>query len=92
LRIPVAAITSVSTDPYQRNGLRLGGTSIPFTDIRAGRFRRQGLRTFLFFEHRDHVITLDLDRARSGLGYDGVAVGPTTRSRFAHRSRLARGG
>jgi hypothetical protein len=42
LRIPIAALTFVSTDPYQGNGLRLGGTSIPFTDIRAGRFRRHG--------------------------------------------------
>jgi hypothetical protein len=73
LRIPRTAIRSVSTARYTGNGLRLGGTSIPFTDIRGGRFRRDGRRTFLSFEHRDQVVTLLLDRTAAG--YDVLAVG-----------------
>ena len=64
LRIPRQAIRSVSTARYAGDGLRLGGTSIPFTDIRAGRFRHRGQRAFLSFEHRDRVVTLTLDRLR----------------------------
>ena len=75
LRIPIASITSVSTARYGADGLRLGGTSIPFTDIRGGRFRRNGKWAFLSFEDRDRVITLELDRAQSRGGYDHVAVG-----------------
>jgi hypothetical protein len=77
LRIPPAAITAVSTDRYADDELRSGGTSIPFTDLRAGRFHRRGRRTFLSFEGRDRAVTLDLDRARSRLwclGCDRVAL------------------
>ena len=75
LRIPIASIVSVSTARYGPDGLRLGGTAIPFTDIRGGRFRRKGKWAFLSFDDRSRVVTLELDRARSGTGYDRVAVG-----------------
>lgn len=75
LRLPLGAIRSVSIDRYEANGLRLGGTSIPFTDIRAGRFRRSGRSTFLSFDDRDRVLTLVLDRSVEGVDYDVVAVG-----------------
>ncbi|HEU0336057.1 MAG TPA: hypothetical protein VFR43_05850 [Gaiellaceae bacterium] len=57
---------------YDRDGLRVGGTSVPFSDIRAGRFRRDGLKTFLFFA--DRVLAPALDRAVPGAGSDLVAV------------------
>jgi hypothetical protein len=75
LRIPLGAIVSVSTERYAHDGFRLGGTAIPFTGIRAGRFRRDGLKTFLSFEDRDRVLTLRLDRGVPGVDYDVVAVG-----------------
>jgi hypothetical protein len=75
LRIPLAAVRSVSTDRYAHDGLRLGGAAIPFTDIRAGRFRRDRRRTFLSFEDRARVLTLELDRSAEGVEYDVVAVG-----------------
>jgi hypothetical protein len=54
LRIPIGAITSGSTGTRQGTRARgtdsgWEGTSIPFTDIRPGWFRRQGLRAFLSF-------------------------------------------
>ena len=75
LRIPRAGIRAVSTARYDGDGLRLGGTAIPFTDIRAGRFRRGRRRTFVSFEHRDRVVTLTLDRRAAGIGYDVVVLG-----------------
>ncbi len=75
LRIPLSQIRSVSTERYERTGLRLGGASIPFTDIREGRFRSRGARSFLSFEDRDRVITLGLDRSAPGVGYDLVVLG-----------------
>ena len=75
LRVPLGAITAVSTTRYDATGLRLGGAAIPWTDIRAGRFRRDGRWTFLSFEDRDRVLTLELDRSVPGAEYDVVAVG-----------------
>jgi hypothetical protein len=75
LRVPLGAIRSVSTARYGATGLRLVGSAIPWTDIRAGRFRRDGLWTFLSFEDRDRVLTLELDRSVPGAAYDVVAVG-----------------
>ena len=75
VRVPLRAIRSVSTERYGATGFRLAGTSIPCTDIGAGRFRRGGRWTFLSFDDRDHVLTLELDRTVSGAGYDVVAVG-----------------
>ena len=74
LRIPLRSIRSVSTERYERDGLRVGGTSVPFSDIRAGRFRRDGLKTFLSFADRGRVLALSLDRAVPGADYDLVAV------------------
>ncbi len=82
LRLSLGAIRSVSVDRYAKDGLRLGGTAIPFTDIRAGRFRRDGLRTFLSFDDRDRVLTLALDRS-AGARYDVVAVGVDDPERLA---------
>ncbi len=41
LRITLAAIRSVSVGAPRKLGLRIGGTDVPFTGIRAGRFRSQ---------------------------------------------------
>ena len=75
VRIPMRAVRSVSTDRYGATGFRVAGTAIPWTDIRAGRFRRGGLWTFLSFDDRDKVVTLELDRTVPGAAYDLVAVG-----------------
>jgi hypothetical protein len=75
VRVPLRAVRSVTTAPFGNGGLRLVGTSIPWTDIRAGRFRRDGRWLFLSFEHRDCVLTLELDRAVPGVDYDVVSVG-----------------
>jgi hypothetical protein len=75
VRVPLRALRSVSTARFGETGLRLVGTSIPWTDVRAGRFRRSGRWAFLSFEHRDRVLTLELDRTVSGAGYDVVALG-----------------
>jgi hypothetical protein len=75
VRIPMRAIRSVSVGRYSTTGFRIAGTAIPWTDIRAGRFRRDGLWTFLSFGDRDRVLTLELDRSVPGTGYDVVAVG-----------------
>jgi hypothetical protein len=44
-------------------------------DLRAGRFRRGGSWTFLSFDDRERVLTLELDRSVPGAAYDVVAVG-----------------
>lgn len=75
VRVPMRAIGSVSTERYDATGFRIAGTAIPWTDIRAGRFRRGGLWTFLSFDDRDKVVTLELDRSVPGAAYDVVAVG-----------------
>lgn len=75
VHIPLRAIRRVATDRYGPTGLRLAGTAIPWTDIRAGRFRRDGHWTFLSFDDRDRVVTLELDRTVPGTGFDVVAVG-----------------
>ena len=75
VRIPMRAIRSVSTGRYGSTGFRIAGTAIPWTDIRGGRFRRAGLWTFLSFDDRERVLTLELDRSVQGAAYDVVAVG-----------------
>ena len=75
VRIPMRAIRSVSTARYGATGFRIVGTAIPWTDIRAGRFRRAGSWTFLSFEDRDRLVTLELHRSVPGAAYDAVAVG-----------------
>jgi len=75
VRIPMRAIRSVSTGRYGATGFRIAGTALPWTDIRAGRFRRAGLWTFLSFDDRERVLTLELDRSVPGAAYDVVAVG-----------------
>lgn len=73
LRVPRAAIRSVSTGPWTEDGWRVAGTAVPFLDYRQGRFRRHGERRFLSFERRDRVVVLRVDRAT--VGYDVVVVG-----------------
>jgi len=73
LRIPREAIREVSTAPWHEDGWRVAGKAVPWTDYRQGRFRRNGRRQFLSFEHRDRVLRLDVDRA--AVGYDVVVVG-----------------
>jgi hypothetical protein len=73
LRIPLAAVVSVWAGRFDDEGWRLAGTAIPFTEIRAGRFRRDGRRQFVSFGRRDPVLVVQADRAR-GAPYDVVAV------------------
>jgi len=75
VRVPMRAIRSISTGRYGATGFRIAGTAIPWTDIRAGRFRRSGAWTFLSFDDPDRVLTLELDRSVPGARYDVVAVG-----------------
>jgi hypothetical protein len=51
----------------------VAGTAIPWTEIRAGRFRKDGRRQFVSFGHRDPVLVVQADRAR-GAPYDVVAI------------------
>jgi len=73
LRVPLTAVRSVSTEPWRHDGIRLGGTAIPFRDYRQGRFRRNGRWLFLSFEDRSRTVTLEVDREQ--VGYDVVVVG-----------------
>lgn len=69
LRIPYAAIESVSTTPFQMpsGAIRVGGTSIPFTDYRQGNFWKRGIGwLFLSYEHADQAVTLRVDNLQSG--------------------------
>ena len=77
------AIRSVSTGRYRATGLRIAGSAIPWTDRRAGRFRRAGLWTCLSFEDRDRMVTLELDRSVPGAAYDIVAAGVDNPERAA---------
>ncbi|MCI4323115.1 MAG: hypothetical protein L3K03_03695 [Thermoplasmata archaeon] len=67
-RIPYDAIRSVTTEPFQApfGTLRIFGTSIPFTDIREGRFIHGSEWYFLSFEHRDKTVTLELANFHHG--------------------------
>jgi hypothetical protein len=60
--IPYASIESVSSEPFSPppGTLRLVGTSIPFTDVREGRFLHGSEWYFLSYEHRDQTVTLRL--------------------------------
>jgi len=71
LRVPLAAIRSASTGAPRKLGMRVAGTDIPFTDIRAGRFRSRGRWSFLSFERGDRAVTLELEGQR----YDRVVLG-----------------
>jgi hypothetical protein len=73
VRVPLPAVVSVWTGRFDDEGWRLAGTAIPFTEIRAGRFRRAGRRQFVSFGGRDPVLIVQADRAR-GAPYDVVAV------------------
>jgi hypothetical protein len=75
VRVPIGAIRSLSTGRYGPMGIRVVGTAVPWTGIRGGRFRLNGRWTFLSFDDRDKVLTLELDRTVPGAGYDRVAVG-----------------
>jgi hypothetical protein len=73
VRIPVDAVVVVQAGRFDGEGWRLAGTAIPFTDIRAGRFRKDGRRQFVSFGNRGAVLAIQADRAR-GAPYDLVAV------------------
>ncbi len=69
LRVPYAAIESVSTTPFQMpaGAIRVGGTSIPFTDYRQGNFWKRGIGwLFLSYEHAAQTVTLRVDNLQSG--------------------------
>jgi len=63
LEIPFDKIRAAATSEFRfpPGTLRLGGTSIPFTDIREGHFEFEGSWYFVSFEDRDRVVTLYLD-------------------------------
>jgi hypothetical protein len=75
LRIPIRAIQSVSTQPVDRSGIRVRGTSIPFTDYRQGEYRRGQRRFFFSFERRASTITLDVSRRHWHEPFDVVVLG-----------------
>jgi hypothetical protein len=67
-RIPYASIKSVTTDPFvaPEGTVKSFGTSIPFTDIREGRFLHGDEWYFLSFEHRDKTVTMELSNYQHG--------------------------
>ena len=73
LRIPLDAVVAVHVGRFDGEGWRLAGTSIPFTEIRAGRFRKDGRRQFVSFGSRNPVLVVQADRSR-GAPYDVVAI------------------
>jgi len=73
IRIPLDAVVAVQAGRFDGEGWRLAGTAIPFTEIRAGRFRKDGRRQFVSFGHRDSVLVVHADRVR-GAPYDVVAI------------------
>ena len=73
VRIPLDAIVAVRAGRFEGEGWRLAGTAIPWTEIRAGRFRKDGRSQFVSFGHRDSVLVVQADRAR-GAPYDVVAI------------------
>jgi len=75
LRIPRAAIVSASVGVPAQLGWRTGGTSIPWSDYKQGRFRPGGRKAFYSFERRDGAVTLQLDGALVPGGWELVVVG-----------------
>jgi len=61
--VPYEKIVSVTTSAFSfpPGTFRLGGVSVPFTDIREGHFEFQGSWYFVSFEDREKVVTLYLD-------------------------------
>ena len=82
LRIPCAAIVSASAGAPAKLGLRTGGTSVPWTDYRQGRFRPGGRKAFCSFEHRERAVTLELDGKLVPGGWEVVVVGVDDPERF----------
>ncbi|MGD9893836.1 MAG: hypothetical protein AB7R89_08585 [Dehalococcoidia bacterium] len=69
LRIPYTKIQSVSAEPFHMpaGSIRVGGTSLPFTDYRQGNFWKRGIGWFfLSYEHADKTVTLQVDNLASG--------------------------
>jgi hypothetical protein len=68
LRIPYAAIESVSAEPFEppKGTQEIFGTHVPFTDIREGRFQYRGEWYFLSLEDRHKAITLRLNGYHHG--------------------------
>jgi hypothetical protein len=91
VRIPLHAIVAVHAGRFDGEGWRLAGTAIPFTDIRAGRFRKDGRRQFVSFGRRDPVLVVQADRAR-GAPYDVVAIELQDAERVASAIDDARSG
>ena len=75
LRIPCAAIVSVSAGIPEQLGWRKAGTSIPWTDYKQGHFSSGGRKAFYSFEHRDRAVTLELDGRFVPGGWELVVVG-----------------
>jgi len=77
LRIPYAVIQSVSTEPFHMPSgtMRVGGTSMPFTDYRQGNFWKRGVGwLFLSYEHADQTVTLRVNNLQSGRFHFSVIV------------------
>jgi hypothetical protein len=74
--VPFSSIVGVATSEFRfpPGTLRLGGASVPFTDIREGHFEFEGSWYFVSFEDRDRVVTLYLDNyVHQGKKYSVVA-------------------
>ncbi|MEM0119861.1 MAG: hypothetical protein QW514_04640 [Thermoprotei archaeon] len=74
--VPYEKIVGATTSTFRfpPGTLRLGGLSLPFTEIREGHFEFQGSWYFVSFEDRDKVVTLYLDGfTHAGKKYSVVA-------------------
>jgi hypothetical protein len=79
LRIPYAAIRSISAEPFKMPSgtIRVGGTAIPFTDYRQGSYWKRGIGwLFVSYEHADQTVTLSVKNVQSGrFDYSLVVLG-----------------
>ena len=79
LRIPYAAIQTISTEPFAMPSgtIRVGGTAIPFTDYRQGSYWKRGIGwLFVSYEHADETVSLAVKNVQSArFDYSLVVLG-----------------
>lgn len=71
--IPYRLVRSVSAAPYEVPPwtVKMAGTGVPFSEIKAGHFLHGKDRYFFSFEHLDRTVTLELE----GFGLKTVVIG-----------------
>jgi len=79
VRIPVAAVRSVRTEPFapeEDGGPARTGVSAPLTGVRSGSYVHDGRRYLLAYQPGRPTVTLELDRELfPEIGYDAVVLG-----------------